>query len=147
MRVSTKGRYGLRVMIELARHFDSGPVPVEIIAANQEISSKYIHVLVKGLRLAGLLRASRGRGGGYELARKPSSITALDIITALEGVCTPVHCVCRSDSCPRNASCRARGLWQDLARSIDDVLSRYTLEQLASADSPTGNAYREVPSI
>ncbi len=132
MKLSTKGRYGLRVMIELAIHYGNGPVSVEIVAKNQRISGKYIHVLVSGLKLAGLIRAERGPCGGYELARKPSSITVLDVISALEGKFAPVKCVCDASFCPQAAHCSARSVWCEVTTAVEKVLSAFTLEQLAA---------------
>jgi Rrf2 family transcriptional regulator, cysteine metabolism repressor len=132
LKMSTKGRYGLRVMIELAIHYGKGPVSVEVVAKNQKISGKYIHVLVSGLKLAGLIHAERGPSGGYELAKKPSSITALDVILALEGKYAPVKCVCDSSFCPQIAQCSARDVWCEVASAVEKVLSAFTLEQLAA---------------
>jgi Rrf2 family protein len=130
MKMSTKGRYGLRVMMELAKSYGGGPVLVDEIAKSQGVSGKYIHVLVAGLRSAGLLRATRGRNGGYSLARKPSAITLLDIISAMEGRTAPVDCVADRKACPRSRRCAARDVWCDVAAAIDGVLSSLTLEQL-----------------
>jgi len=132
MKMSTKGRYGLRVMMELASHFGRGPMPVDAIARNQDISGKYIHQLVMGLRSAGLVRAVRGPCGGYELAKNPSSITALDVISALEGRSTPVECVADASACPRAGRCAARDVWCDVASAVDGVLSGLTLAQLST---------------
>ena len=142
MRMSTKGRYGLRVMMELAGNYGRGPMPVGTIARNQAISGKYIHLLVMGLRLAGLVRTVRGPSGGYELAKPPSSITALDVVSALEGRSAPVECVADASSCPRAGRCAARDVWCDVASAVDGVLSGLTLERLsarqrAKADEPT----------
>ena len=130
--MSTKGRYGLRVMMDLASHYGQGPVPVEVIAKDQDISGKYIHVLVTSLRSAGLVRTSRGPSGGYELARKPTSITALDVISALEGRSAPVECVMDASTCPRAGQCVARDVWCDVAAAVDGVLSKLTLSQLSA---------------
>lgn len=132
MRMSTKGRYGLRVMIELAANHGSGPMLVETIARNQALSGKYIHALVGGLRAAGLLRTVRGPSGGYELAKQPAAITALDVITALEGRSAPVDCVVDATSCERVGHCAAQGVWCELASAMDRVLSSFTLERLAA---------------
>jgi len=135
MKMSTKGRYGLRVMIELAGRWGRGPVPVEEIARNQKISGKYIHLLVIGLRSAGLVRTARGPGGGYALSRDPSRITALDVVSALEGRSAPVECVADPSSCTRAGRCAARTVWCDVAAAVDGVLSRTTLAHLAAAQS------------
>lgn len=132
MKMSTKGRYGLRVMMELAGHYGRGPMPVEAIAKNQDISGKYIHILVMALRSAGLVRTVRGPNGGYELTKAPASITALDVVSALEGRSTPVECVVDVSSCPRAGRCAARDVWCDVASAVDGVLSGLTLEHLAA---------------
>jgi Rrf2 family cysteine metabolism transcriptional repressor len=131
MRMSTRGRYGLRVMLELASNYGHGPIPVDAISKRQGISGKYIHILVTGLRSAGLVRTVRGPNGGYELARKPSSITALDVVSALEGRSAPVECVVDASACPRSGRCAARDVWCDVAAAVDGVLSGLTLEQLS----------------
>ena len=130
--MSTKGRYGLRVMMDLASHYGQGPIPVEVIARNQNISGKYIHVLVTALRSAGLVRTIRGPSGGYELARKPNAITALDVVSALEGKSAPVECVVDASSCPRAGRCAARDVWCAVDSAVDRVLSGLTLDQLSA---------------
>lgn len=132
MKISTKGRYGLRVMVELASRYGQGPVAVNAIAGSQDLSSKYIHLLVMGLRSAGLVRTVRGPGGGCELARAPSSITALDVVSALEGPSTPAECVTDTAACPRANRCAARDVWCDVASAVDGVLSGLTLERLSA---------------
>ena len=132
MRISTKGRYGLRIMMELAKSYGKGLILVDEIARNQDISGKYIHVLVGGLRSAGLVRTARGRSGGYALARKPSAITVLDVVAALEGRSAPTECVTDASVCPRSDECAARDVWCAVATAIDGVLAGLTLEQLAS---------------
>jgi Rrf2 family cysteine metabolism transcriptional repressor len=130
--MSTKGRYGLRVMMELAGNFGNGPMLVDVIAKNQGISSKYIHLLAASLRSAGLVRAVRGPNGGYELAKSPSSITALDVVSALEGPSAPVECVVDMSSCQRADRCAARDVWCDVASAVDGVLSGLTLAELSA---------------
>lgn len=132
MKMSTRGRYGLRVMMELAGNYGRGPLPADAIARSQDISGKYIHVLATGLRSAGLVRAVRGPNGGYELARRPSAITALDVVSALEGRTTPVGCVADASCCPRAGRCAARDVWCEVASAVDRVLSRLTIGQLAA---------------
>jgi Rrf2 family cysteine metabolism transcriptional repressor len=132
MKMSTRGRYGLRVMMELAGHYGRGPLSVDYLARNQDISGKYIHLLAIGLRSAGLVRTVRGPSGGYELTKSPSSITALDVVSALEGRSTPVECVANVLSCPRAGRCAARDVWCDVASAVDGVLSGHTLEQLSA---------------
>lgn len=132
MNISTKGRYGLRVMIELASHYGKGPVMVDYIAQKQDISKKYIHQLIIQLKSAGLVRSVRGPKGGYELARDPESISALDVVEAMEGKTAPVECVADSSVCNRSADCVTRPLWCEIAAAIDGVLEKVTIGQLAS---------------
>jgi len=132
MKISTKGRYGLRFMIDLALHQDRGQIVAEEIAKRQDISSKYIHVLATDLRNAGLIRTVRGPNGGYELARQPSAISALDVLAALEGKCVPVECVRDASVCVRAGRCVAREAWCEVASAVDTVLASFTLEQLSN---------------
>ncbi|MFA6033637.1 MAG: Rrf2 family transcriptional regulator [Myxococcota bacterium] len=132
MKVSTKGRYGLRIMTELAGKYGSGPVLAETIAKDQEISAKYIHNIVGALKTAGLVRVSRGRNGGYEITRDPSKITALEVVKVLEGSISPVECVTAAGRCTRAGSCVTRGIWSDVAAAISGVLGGVTLQELAA---------------
>lgn len=134
MKLSTKGRYGLRVMLELARHYGEGPVSVDVIAEKEDISGKYIHVLVMGLKSAGLIRALRGPKGGYELAKDPGDITALDVVTALEGRNTLVDCVNDKEFCSRSDNCVTRELWCDIAAAVEDTLAGFSLRDLAKKE-------------
>lgn len=131
MKISTKGRYGLRVMMELATRFGQGPVLVGTIATNQDISPNYIHNLLAGLQTASLVRAVRGPTGGYELTREPSRITALHVVEALEGPTSPVACVADGQSCSRSPRCATRDVWRDLAAAMEKVLSDITLAELS----------------
>lgn len=135
MKISTKGRYGLRVMIELAAHYGHGPLAVVAISKRQDISSNYIHNLVSTLRSAGLVRTMRGPNGGHELAKTPAAITAYDVILALEGNNAPVGCVNDASCCSRSSRCAAHDLWRDVATAVDKVLSELTLETLAISQS------------
>jgi Rrf2 family transcriptional regulator, cysteine metabolism repressor len=130
--MSTRGRYGLRVMVELASQYGRGPVGVDALAKSQDISSKYIPLLVSTLRSAGLVRTVRGPSGGYELAKEPSSITALEVVAVLEGRSAPVVCVVDASSCPRAGACAARDVWCEVAVAVDSVLAGFTMDQLAA---------------
>ena len=132
MKMSTKGRYGLRVMMELATREGSGPVPVETIAQSQDISAQYIHLLTTGLRTAGLVRTTRGPNGGYELARPAATINAQEVIEALEGPTAPVDCVETPATCKRAGECVAREVWCEVAAAMNQVLKGLTLATLAA---------------
>ena len=130
MKVSTKGRYGLRIMMELALQEGTGPVLVSTIAENQALPGKYIHVLVGGLKAAGLVRAVRGPNGGLLLAREPSRITPLDVVTALEGRLSEGE---GPEGVPLEGSesSVAREVWSDLTQAMEASLGRHTLADLA----------------
>ncbi len=131
MKMSTRGRYSLRVMLELALRNGAGPVPVEAIAASQGISAHYIHILVPALCRAGLVRTVRGPKGGCMLSRPPSEITLLEAVEAVEGKTTPVECLGDRDSCSKSGGCAAREVWSEVAAAVEGVLGETTLEELA----------------
>jgi len=139
LKVSTKGRYGLRIMTELASKYGEGSVLAETIAGDQEISVKYIHNIVSALKSAGLVRVARGRNGGYELARAPSQITALNVVNVLEGQISPSDCVLKKESCTRAGTCATRDIWVELGDAMTRVLGGVTLEQLAEKQKRRSN--------
>lgn len=130
MKISTRGRYGLRIMLELALRHGADPVMADVIAANQHISANYIHVLIRELRTAGLVVATRGPNGGYNLARSPQMISVLEITSALEGRTEIVDCVVRRQNCSMPGFCAANTVWQRVNQAIEDTLKNITLEQL-----------------
>jgi Rrf2 family protein len=131
LKLSTKGRYGLRAMIDLARHHGEGPVLVRSIAERQEVSSKYLHALLASLKAAKLVRSVRGSGGGYTLARPARDIHVIQILEALEGPIAVVDCVADAEVCNRAETCATRDLWTDLSRAFEDTLTGLTLEELS----------------
>ncbi len=131
MKVTTKGRYGLRAMIELAINHGTGPVAIGTIAQRQAISLKYLHAILSTLKKAHLVRSLRGRSGGYVLSRDPARITLRQIIRALEGPMALVDCVKDKGSCPRTSICTTHQVWTDLSADIDRLLEQTTLEELA----------------
>ena len=132
LKMSTKGRYGLRAMIDLAEAYNEDHTPVMMgeIAKRQDFSRKYLHALLTSLKQAGLVQAIRGAKGGYHLARHPSTIKISDILVALEGNLSIVDCVYEDSKCARRQSCRARQVWEDLNRSIFNLLNDVTLNHL-----------------
>jgi len=139
MKVSAKGRCGLRVMMELALRFGEGPVMVEVLAERQEISGKYIHVLMGGLKTAGLVRALRGPNGGYELTRDPARITVLEVASALEG---DLRAAATSGEPIRvhGIPSAAEEVWAEVGLAIANALSRHTLKDLAERQLALGEA-------
>ncbi len=131
MMISSKGRYALRVMIDLAEHAEEGYIPLQTIAARQGISEKYLESILAVLSKAKLLDAVRGKGGGYRLARPAASYTAFEILSLTEGTLAPVTCLETGQQCENAKNCRTLPLWQGLDRTIADYLGRYTLADLA----------------
>jgi Rrf2 family transcriptional regulator, cysteine metabolism repressor len=133
MKVSTKGRYGLRAMIDLAAN-QNGATPVFLsdIAKRQNISEKYLEQIFSTLRTNGLIATVRGRKGGFLLNKPASEITASTIVTALEGPCYLVDCVSKPRTCEKSGSCATRDIWTLLGKKMEEFLSGFTLEQLVA---------------
>lgn len=130
MRVSTKGRYGLRVLMDIALHESSGPVALRDISRRQEISQKYLWQVIHPLKAAGLLRATRGARGGYALERPPATITLLDVVNILEGSLAVVACVTAPETCDRSGACVAREAWDEVFQQLSRTLDGITLQSL-----------------
>ncbi|HEX7560581.1 MAG TPA: Rrf2 family transcriptional regulator [Candidatus Humimicrobiaceae bacterium] len=130
MRISTRSRYGVRLMINLAANYNKRNVFLKDIAKEEEISEKYLSQIVIPLRRAGLISASRGVHGGYTLAKLPRAITAKDVVEALEGDLDLIECAREQDACNRVAGCASRGLWEGLSRKITEYLNSVTLGEL-----------------
>ncbi len=128
MKVSTKGRYGLRAMMDLATYGKSGiPVFLSDIAKRQAISEKYLEHIFASLHKAGLVNAVRGRKGGYLLNKRPEEVTVNDILSVLEGPCRLVDCVSDRSICPKTDVCATRDIWATLGSTIEETLSKLTL--------------------
>lgn len=132
MMVSTKGRYALRVMVDLSEHNTGVYIPLKEIAERQDISPKYLESIMTVLSKAGLVDALHGKGGGYKLNRSPNEYTVGSILKLTEGTLAPVACLEReSVPCDRAASCRTLPLWTELDRLIDRYLEEVTVGDLA----------------
>ena len=141
MLISTKGRYALRVRIDLAEHQSEDFIPLKVIAERQEISEKYLESIIKLLVKAKLLNGLRGKGGGYRLTKNPEQYTVGSILRLTEESLAPVACLeDGAASCPRMASCRTLPLWQGLNKVINDYLDNVTLADLVQSDT-AGNDY------
>ncbi len=129
MQVSTKGRYGLRAMVDMSLHITDGPVALRVIAERQGISESYLEQVFTSLRKNGLVKASRGSQGGYELSRPADAITVGEILRALEGPFVPVHCVGDSQ-CERENFCITRSFWAEFRDKINEFLDSISLQNL-----------------
>ncbi|OGX14793.1 MAG: hypothetical protein A2166_05765 [Omnitrophica WOR_2 bacterium RBG_13_41_10] len=130
MKLSTKGRYGVRLMLELALCYGKGPVFLKDIAGRQEISEKYLWHLITPLKTAGLINSSRGAHGGYALAKPPSEINLKEIIDVLEGSLSLVECVENTSVCRRVQFCVTRDIWQEITDKITQTLRAVTLKDM-----------------
>ena len=130
MKLSTKGRYGVRLMVDLALHHREGPVLLKDIAERQAVSEKYLWQLIPPLKNAGLVNSTRGAHGGYSLAKPPIQITLKEIVTTLEGPMSLVECVGDPSICSRAGICATRDVWKDVSQKILQVLESFTLEEM-----------------
>ncbi|UCC96826.1 MAG: Rrf2 family transcriptional regulator [Phycisphaerales bacterium] len=130
MKLSTRTRYAVRAMIELAQNETNRPLQLKIIAERQDISVKYLEQLMAVLRSAGLIRSVRGSKGGYVLAKTANQIRVSDILHCLEGPITTVECVDDGDHCVRAVECAARQVWMKVQKAIEDVLQSITLQDV-----------------
>lgn len=140
MTISTKGRYGLRLLIDIAMHQQNGVVKLKDIAERQNISVKYLWQVANPLKGVGLLRATRGASGGFFLAKKTDEITLLEIVSALEGPLALVGCVQHND-CAATATCAAHVIWSRLSQTLEQAMQGITLHdamQLQGQLCPTG---------
>lgn len=130
MRISTKGRYALRLMLELAGEPEGTPLSIKEIARRQSISDKYLEQIVSVLNTAGLVRSVRGPQGGYILRKTPQEITVGMILRLTEGSLAPVGCVEADTPCEREEACATVGLWRRLNQAINEVVDHTTLQDL-----------------
>lgn len=133
MKLSTRGRYGVRALVYIALTEEDGPVAIHTIAERQGISERYLEQLLIPLKKAGLVKSIRGARGGYILGRKPEKITMGDIIRVLEGPIAPVECVneINPDECTRADYCVTRKVWSEVRDAISNILDSYSLYDLA----------------
>lgn len=130
MKLSTRLRYGTRLMLELALHYKKGPVFLSQIAKKEDISEKYLSQITIPLKAAGLVNSSRGIHGGYSLNLKPQDISVKDIASVLEGDLSLVKCVKNSKACNRASLCVTQEVWGNLTEIIEQTLDSVTLDEL-----------------
>jgi len=132
MKISTRGRYSTRMMLELGLKYGKGPALLKEIAKSQEISMKYLSQLVLPLKVAGLIMGTRGAHGGYLLTKPPEDIKLSEIVTSVEGSLNPVECVDNPDICPRSDFCATTEIWGEMGRRNLEVLESRTLKDLVN---------------
>ena len=139
--ISTKGRYSIRILLDLAQHRSGKYIPMKDVAARQDISLKYIERLTPALRTAGLIESVHGIGGGYRLTREPEEYTLWEILVLSEGDLAPVSCLqAGAEPCARAAECRTLSVWEGYYKLTKDYFSGITLADLAASTQP-GNDY------
>lgn len=129
MKLSTKGRYGVKAMVELAIHYGVDPISIKTISLSQGISEYYLEQLFSPLRKANLIKSIRGANGGYVLNKEPKDITIADIINVLEGPIEISGCV-EGDICDNEDACATKLLWEKIKNSIDEVMETTTLQDI-----------------
>ncbi len=135
MRVSTKGDYGLRAIIELAHHYgEVKPTQSGEIAARQNIPESYLEQLLTTMRRAGFIRSVRGPQGGHALIRDPRRLPVSEVIVALEGAILPIECLEENSACSKGGGCAQREMWQAVREAILGVLESTTIAELAERD-------------
>lgn len=132
MKLSTKGRYGLSAMVDLAMHEKEGRISIKSISERQNISMNYLEQIIAMLKKEGFVKSSRGAQGGYALSRSPDRISVGDILRALEGDLNPVDCILVNEEkeCEASDSCVTKFVWKKISDSINDVVDHITLEDI-----------------
>lgn len=131
LKISTKGRYALRIMIDLAHHVEEGPVSLRAVAERQNVTLKYMESIMSLLLREELVISSRGKSGGYKLTRAPKDYDVYEILHAAEGNLAPVQCLATSvNDCPLQGTCPTLPMWKGLDNIVQEYLKGYTLDQL-----------------
>ncbi len=133
MKLSTRSRYGTRMMVDLAQHYDKGPVQIGDIAKRQDISVKYLEQLIIPLKKADYIRSVRGPKGGHMLTRPPEEITVGEIVKILEGGIDLSGCIENPDACERTERCLTRGVWEEATKAMYEKLNSTTLSKMIEA--------------
>ena len=135
MMISTRGRYALRVLIDLAEHKEDSYVPMKEVAQRQEISLKYLEKILPALAKNNLIEGVHGKGGGYKLTRKPEEYTIGEILRLTEGCLAPVSCLeCNAEECHRTSECRTLPMWTELQTRINTYLDGVTIADLMKVE-------------
>jgi Rrf2 family cysteine metabolism transcriptional repressor len=132
MKLSTRGRYGVRIMLDLALHYGEGPILLRDISKRQGISEKYLWQLINPLKTIGLISSTRGSHGGYVLAKPPGEISLKEIVRVLEGSLCLVDCIENPAVCERSQSCTSRDIWSEASNQISQILESMTLDKMVA---------------
>ncbi len=135
MKLSTRSRYGVRILVELAQQADSGPVKVGKISNNQKITIKYLEQLIQPLKKAGLVKSFRGPKGGHQLAKKPGEIMLSQVVRILEGKTDLLDCILKPETCTFSERCRARLAWKEASDALYEKLNSISIADLIQDDA------------
>ena len=130
MKLSTKGKYGLKAIFELSLHVDEGPIPVNMIASKQNIPEQYLEQIFSTLKKSKLVKSVRGAQGGYLLNEEPKNITVGDVLDVLEGPVALSQCILVEGCCENSNDCSTKLVWEKLKKGIEDVLNSITLQDM-----------------
>ncbi len=140
MKLSTRGRYGVRLMFDLALHYGEGPIFLKDIAERQAISAKYLWQLINPLKTTRLITSTRGAHGGYILGREPENISLEEILDVLEGSLCMVDCVDNPSICERASSCVSRDIWEEVSKGMRQTLGNTTLAEMVKRQKAKSDA-------
>lgn len=129
MKLSTKARYGTRMVLDMAKHYDEGPVQIGDIAKRVDVSVKYLEQLIIPLKKAGYVESIRGPKGGHMLTKSPNEITIGEIVGLLEGGINLSECIENPDICDKSKDCLTRGIWEEATKAMSDKLNSITLQE------------------
>ena len=130
MRISTKGRYATRLMLDLALHYECGYIPLKAVSQRQNISDKYLEQIITQLSRAGFVRSARGAQGGYQLTKSPDEYTVGDILRTTEGSLAPVSCLEAGGTCEMERTCVTMEVWKKIEDAVNSVVDHITLADL-----------------
>ncbi len=135
MKLSTRSRYGTRMMLDLAQHYDEGPVQIRNVSKRENISVKYLEQLIIPLKKANFIKSVRGPKGGHMLAKPPEAITVGEIVRVLEGGINLSSCIENPEMCDRTSDCLTRGLWEETTKAMYEKLNSATLSKMINEGS------------
>ena len=147
MKISTKGRYGTRALLELASRNSSEPVLLRNIAKKQDISLAYLEHVISPLIAAGILRSTKGPKGGISLNKKPADIKLSEVIRLLEGSVAPTDCVDNPDICERSDTCVTRDVWCEMKTAMDNILDKTTIQDMVNRQNEKGLPNADLETI
>jgi Rrf2 family cysteine metabolism transcriptional repressor len=130
MKLSTKGRYAVRAMLDLALHYGEGPILLRDVARREHISERYLEQIILSLKAAGLVNSTRGARGGFMLTKPPSQIRLIEVMQVSEGSMAPVECVSDPKVCSRSSLCVTRDIWSEMKEAMSGILESTTLQDL-----------------